>query len=86
MMQDIFADSISYAQFKMAALSIDVPDPYRFVEDQAFIPACVLGLTCLVNTALIMSWDGQNKQALAHQTTLIFIAGGLLSVLTYFIQ
>ena len=85
-MENIFTDSISYAQFKLAAINMDIVEPYRFIDDKAFIPACVLGATCLVNTALITNWNGQNKSLLVHQTTLIFIAGGLLSVLTYFIQ
>ena len=85
-MQDIFADSINYAQFKLAMLNIEVEKDYSIIQDDMFIPACILGASALINTALIMNWDGQNKTLLIHQTTLIFIAGGLFSILTYFIS
>lgn len=79
-----FSDSISYLQFKAAMLSLDI-EPYC-QRDDALIPACILGTAFLINTSLIYAWNGQDKEKLVHTTTLIFIASGLLSVLTYFIQ
>lgn len=85
MIQDIFSDSISYAQFKLAMTSLEV-ETYSILQDPAFKPAIVLGAAALVNTLIFMNYKGDNKQLLVHQTTAIFVVGGLLSVITYFVQ
>lgn len=82
LLQEMFSDSISYLQFKAAMLSLETAEP---VTDDAIIPACVLAGAFLINTALIYTWNGQDKAKLVNTTTAIFVIGGLLSVLTYFI-
>ena len=80
-------DSLTYEQFKIAFLNMDVAEPYRFTQDDGFVPSMVLTGTFAVNSAIIMNYQtlGMSKTSCVHLTTLIFIAGGLLSTASYFL-
>ena len=62
-------------------------EQYRFTQDDAFVPSVVLAGTFAVNSAIMMNYQtmGMSKTGCVHLTTFIFIAGGLLSTVSYFL-
>ena len=78
------SDTLTYEMFKYAVITMETQS-YPIYQAPAFKPALILGATFAVNTYLFMNYSG-NKQATVQATTAVFIVGGLLSVLTYFVQ
>ncbi len=79
-------DTITYLAFKYAVASFDT-QTYSLLNDDAFKPALVLAGTFLINTYIFMNYTGGDKFTyLIRPTTIVFIIGGLLSVVTYLMQ
>lgn len=79
-------DTLTYEAFKYAVITMETQS-YQFCHDPAFKPALVLGVTFAINSVIFMSYSGGDKFAqVTRPATIIFVVGGLLSVLTYFIQ
>ena len=79
------SDSLTYEQFRVMIANLDV-EQYRMVDDDVFVPSMVLVGTAMVNSYIIMNYGLSHREFTIRATTCIFIAGGVLSCIIYFIR